>query len=482
MTTPIPANRCGFSAAEIIRATAAGFAGPRDLRVQGVSIDTRSIRPGELFVALRGEHDGHEFIHAAAAANAAAAIVERGRAQTALPCFEVDETLRALGALAKHHRQRTGARRRVPTVAIGGAAGKTTTKELTAALVSAVFGETLSTLGNLNNLIGVPMTLLTLTDRHNAAVIECGTNRRGEIIRLSELVEPDVALVLNVDIEHSEGLGSLDSIADEEAALFSHAHVAVVGMAEPMLRARVPAGMSTIIFGSDQGADVQLVARSVLSAGQQRIKLDLEPSLVKEGVPPQLEARLNLMGIAAAGNAAAAVAATAALWGRPLATRQIAALSEALESVMPVEGRLATRETGGIIVIDDTYNANPRSVRAALAAARELADALQKRLIVALGDMLELGELSREMHLGILRDVFAAHPDQFFAVGYEIGAALEEIREPAGERTPTLKAKDSAEAAMQVRKFVRPGDVMLVKGSRGIRMEQIISQLSKEGD
>jgi UDP-N-acetylmuramoyl-tripeptide--D-alanyl-D-alanine ligase len=477
MATPIPANRCGFSVAEIISATGASFTGAGGLRVEGVSIDTRSIRPGELFVALRGERDGHDYLHVAAA-NAAAAIVERGRGHPALPCFEVDDTLTALGALAKHHRQRIRAARQLATIAVGGAAGKTTTKELTAALMRAIFGETLSTPGNLNNRIGVPMTLLLLTEKYDAAVLECGTNQRGEIARLGEIIAPDAALVLNVDIEHSEGLGSLGSIADEEAALFSAARIAVVGIAEHMLTARVPAPIPRISFGTEPGADVRLVARRVLSPGQQRVKLALPPSMVEPGVLPHLEATLNLLGAAAAGNAAAAVAATAAVWGKAFGTHQIAAMSEALASVGPVAGRLAPTDRGGIIVIDDSYNANPRSVRAALAAAREVADALQTRLVVALGDMLELGDLSTEMHRTILREVVAARPDQFFAIGPEIRTALEQLTRESDDMARTRSAIDSAEAAALVRSFVRPGDVLLVKGSRGIKMERIVHELS----
>ena len=304
MATPIPLNRCVFDAGEIIRATGAVFSGDRGLRFDGVSIDTRNIRPCMVFIALRGVHDGHEFIGAAARAKAAAAIVERGRHHDALPCFEVDDTLCALGALARHHLERVRALRALPIVAVGGAAGKTTTKELTAALMRALFGEILATPGNLNNLIGVPMTLLTLADGHRAAVLECGTNQRGEIGRLGDIVRPDIALVLNVDIEHTEGLGSLDGVADEEAVLFSQAHCAIVSISEELLVARVPAGMRTITFGTETAADVRLVSRTVIAPGRQQIKLDLAPWMVETVLPHHLEATLNLLGGPIAENAA----------------------------------------------------------------------------------------------------------------------------------------------------------------------------------
>lgn len=478
MATPIPVNRCVFDAAEIIRAAGALFSGDPGLRVKGVSIDTRNLRPGSAFVALRGVRDGHEFIDAAARAQAAAAIVERGRRHNALPCFEVDDTLCTLGALACYHLERLRALRSLPVVAVGGAAGKTTTKELVAALMRALFGEILATPGNLNNLIGVPMTLLTLTGGHRAAVLECGTNQRGEIGRLGDILKPDVALVLNVDVEHTEGLGSLEGVADEEAALFSQAHCAIVSISEELLTARIPAGMRTVTFGTETAADVRLVSRTVIAPGRQQIKLDLAPWMVEMALPHHLEAALNLLGGSIAENAAAAVAAAAAAWGRPFGRDQLTALSQALGSVQSVPGRLSASELNGIIIIDDTYNANPRSVRAALTAARETADVLHTRLIVALGDMLELGELSPMMHAAAVRDVLAARPEQFIAVGHEFPAAIRHLTESSGLWLKAHIARDSPEAAAVLRGIIRRGDVLLVKGSRGIGMEHVIDSLS----
>src|SRR3984885_6295243 len=166
MATPIPVNRCRFSAAEVLRATRATFTGALETLFEGVSVDSRSIAPANLFVALRGGRDGHHFLAAAAARGATAAIVERGRTDPAIACIEVDDPLTALGSLARFHLNRMRALHPLPTIAIGGAAGKTSTKELTAAMARALFGEILATPGNLNNLIGVPMTILTLTHRH----------------------------------------------------------------------------------------------------------------------------------------------------------------------------------------------------------------------------------------------------------------------------------------------------------------------------
>jgi UDP-N-acetylmuramoyl-tripeptide--D-alanyl-D-alanine ligase len=479
MATPIPVNRCRFGAADIIRATGATFSGSQGTIFEGVGIDSRSIEPGNLFIALRGVRDGHEFLDAAATRGAAAALVERGRTNPLLACFEVDDTLKALGALARFHLNRIRAHHSLPTIAIGGAAGKTTTKELTAAMARALFGEILATPGNLNNLIGLPMTLLTLTDSHHAAVLECGTNQRGEIARLAAIIAPDVALVLNVDVEHTEGLGSLEGVADEEAELFKTARIAIAGTTESMLLARIPASMRTVKFGAGADADLRLASRVIVSPGRQRIAIALARWITAEGVDAAVEANLGLIGAASAMNAVAGLAAVTAALGRPLLRNDLAAISRALAMVQPVPGRLATREIADVIVIDDTYNANPRSVRVALAAARETADGLDARLIVAMGDMLELGSLSPAMHVEAVRDLYRSKPDACVAVGPEIAAAVREISGDEVTRPPVIElAGDSIAAAGIVRDLVRPGDVLLVKGSRGIAMERIIDGLT----
>ncbi len=480
MATPIPSNQCEFTLAEVIeatggtlvRATSAGSAGDR---VRGVSIDTRAIEAGAIFVALRGvASDGHDYIPQAAARGAVAAIVAIGRHHPALDCIEVDDTLTALGRLARHHLVRTRAARALPLIAIGGAVGKTTTKELTAALARRLFGSTLSTPGNLNNLIGVPMTIFTLTGAHRAAVLECGTNTRGEIPKLAQIVEPDVAMVLNVDLEHSEGLGTLDDIADEEAALFSTARdYAIASADEPMVLARIPPQLRRATFGKSPDADVRLVSRS--AGARSRIRVEVARAMVAAGVEPFVETEIALLGEAAALNCAAAIAGVAAMHP-PLESRELAAIAEALAGVQPVAGRLASVSINGIFVIDDTYNSNPRSIRAALAATREVADGLGARLVIAMGDMLELGEQSAAAHQEAIRDVMRSHPAAFVAVGDEMNSALAAISRDA-DATNVVAVPDSVAAAGTIAGLIRPGDVLLVKGSRGIAMERVIERL-----
>ena len=493
MATPIPVNQCKFSAAEIVSATGATYHGDPGIRIEGVSPDSRKIKLRQLFVALRGVHDGHDYIAEAAKLEASAAIVERGRASDKLPCFEVDDTLTALGQLAACHLERIRQQHALPVIAVGGAAGKTTTKELTAALARGIFGQVLATIGNLNNLIGVPMTLLTLTPEDRAAVIECGTNQPGEIARLAAIVRPDVALVLNVDIEHTEGLGSLEGVADEEAALFATAKIAVTGAAEAMLLERVPQGTRLVTFGTSPSADVRLLGRTIIAPGRQRVSLALPHPMIEadlrldtavfgpeEEPEPLFDFALNLLGAASALNAAAAVAAVVAALGRALSRAQLTVIAAALETVKPVPGRLATREVHDHVVIDDTYNANPRSVRAALEAARETADGLKARLLVALGDMLELGALSAPMHAEALCELLRVKPDLIVLVGPEFAAAARTVAglpDSGYDPNRIAFAADSAAAAHAMRSLVKPGDVVLVKGSRGIAMEKVIHSL-----
>ncbi|MGC1191498.1 MAG: UDP-N-acetylmuramoyl-tripeptide--D-alanyl-D-alanine ligase [Candidatus Binatus sp.] len=481
MATPIPIKQCEFTLAEVVAATGGRFVrGTSKVsasdRVRGVSIDTRSIEAGALFVALHGAaSDGHDYLAQAAARGATAAIVATGRRHPALDCIEVDDTLTALGRLAHRHLERTRAARALPLIAIGGAVGKTTTKELTAAVVRALFGATLSTPGNLNNLIGVPMTIFTLTGDHRAAVLECGTNTRGEIPKLAQIVAPDVAMVLNVDLEHSEGLGTLDDIADEEAALFSTATgYAIASADEPMVLSRIPKHLRRITFGKSIGAHVRLVSRGV--GARSRIRVELARALVAKDVAPLIETEIALLGEAAALNCTAAIAGAAAMRAAVLEARDLVAIAAALASVQPVAGRLASTSLNGIFVIDDTYNSNPRSIRAALAAAREVADGLGARLVIAMGDMLELGNQSAAAHQEAIRDVMRSRPAAFVAVGPEMNSACAALS--GGSSTAGIfTAPDSTVAADTVAGLVQPGDVLLVKGSRGIAMERIIERL-----
>lgn len=444
----------------------------------GVSIDSRTIAAGALFVAIKGPaRDGHAYLEDAMR-GAAAAVVERGRNAPSIRCVEVDDTLAALGDLARFHLERERARRALPSIAIVGSAGKTTTKELLAAVAGALFGPVLATPGNLNNLLGVPMTLFTLTPEHRAMVIECGTNVPGEVARLGAILKPAAALVLNVDVEHSEGLGTIDQIADEETSILRFtSRTAIVPSGDLRIMTRIPASLRKITFGESALADVRLAGRSVVSPGRSKISIDVAPALVRTGAN-RIEADFCLLGAQSALNAAAAVAGAAGLWGERFEAVELERIGTALATVQPLPGRLSTVAARGVFVIDDSYNSNPRSARAALETAAEVSRDLRARLVIAMGDMLELGALSAEAHADLIREVARVCPAMFVAAGGEIGAACRAASARGDAFAASAKlAADSEEAARLIRSAVRPGDVLLIKGSRGMAMEGITDAL-----
>jgi UDP-N-acetylmuramoyl-tripeptide--D-alanyl-D-alanine ligase len=238
--------------------------------------------------------------------------------------------------------------------------------------------------------------------------------------------------------------------------------------------ARAPKHLRQITFGKSPDAHVRLVSRS--AGARSRIRVELAREMVAVGVEPFIETEIALLGEAAALNCTAAIAGVAAMRTAPLKSRDLTAIADALGSVLPVAGRLASTSIKGIFVIDDTYNSNPRSIRAALAAAREVADGLSARLVIAMGDMLELGDQSAAAHQQAIRDVMSAKPAAFIAVGSEMNSARSIVSRDVNT-TDMLTAPDSIAATGIIAGLVRPGDVLLVKGSRGIAMERIIESL-----
>ncbi len=474
MSTPLPQNRCRLTAQEIAEATGGRLVElPEELVVIGVSTDSRTTEPGALFIALKGERfDGHSF--AVEVRQRGACILVHPSSHIEGPRIEVEDPLEALGSLARFHLERERKQRALPVLAIGGAAGKTTTRALAAAGAQALFGRVLATAGNLNNRIGVPMTLLSLTAEHHGVVLECGTSEPGEIEALGGIVQPDVALVINAGLEHSERLGDLEAIAREEGALFRFARKAVVTAedATRLTEFAVASGRPLLLFGQGPNAAVQVLGRRPFPQGGAEIQLRVRCDLVTE-TPCDLFIRTPLIGPTAARNLAAATAALLALAEKPYPSASLAPLAHAMGEVPAVPGRLYPRPTrAGTLFLDDTYNANPESVATSLTAAAELAALRGGRLHVLLGDMLELGPFEEEAHSEVLSQLHRLRPATVVLVGPRFERSLGKqplslVRTLPSSEIP-LEGLDGA---------FGPADVVLFKGSRGIRMERILESL-----
>jgi UDP-N-acetylmuramoyl-tripeptide--D-alanyl-D-alanine ligase len=433
----------------------------------GVSTDSRTIKPGELFVALTGEKfDGHVFCPAAREAGAAGAMVQTGASDLAawpdgFVRLEVADTLRALGDLARLARSEfTG-----PVAAVTGSNGKTTTKEMLATIL-AVRQNVLRTEGNLNNLIGLPLTLLRLTDAHQAAVVEMGMDRPGEIARLTEIAGPTLGLITNVGPAHLGRLGSVEAVAAAKGELFaglSPIATAVVNADDPLVTAQAERfGGDKVTFGFSAAADVRIEALTTSPAGS---------TFVLVHGPDSRTVRLALVGGHNAMNALAAAAAALVLGA------SLDDIAAALADFSPVPGRQTfVRLAGGATLIDDTYNANPASMAAAL---RTLAAVRgEGRGLCALGDMLDLGPESVEAHRRIGRLIGALDLGPLFLVGRfaeEVAAGARE----AGLNHTGLRLFDGHDRlAADLEREIRPTDTVLVKGSRGSAMDRVVAALA----
>jgi UDP-N-acetylmuramoyl-tripeptide--D-alanyl-D-alanine ligase len=436
-----------------------------DVAFSAVSTDTRSIPPGALFVALRGERfDGHAFVGAALSAGAAAALVDRrSRNESGAPpgpVVVVEDTRAALGALAAAWR----AKFTLPLIGVVGSNGKTTVKEMTASILRAELGEgaTLATEGNLNNDIGLPLTLLRLRGAHRAAVIEIGMNHPGETTVLAAIARPTIGLINNAQREHQEFMHGVEEVAREHASLIGAlpaGGVAVINADDdyaPLWReAAAAAGAVVRDFGLERPA--WLGARYV--AGE--FSSDVTASL------PGGQARftLPLPGAHNVRNALAAAAAASAAGASP------AAVSRGLEAFRAVKGRQQRKASrAGATVIDDTYNANPESVRAAIDVLRRF----PPPTVLALGDMGEVGEQGEAFHREIGSYARAAGVSSLLGLGELARTAVEAFGAPARH------AGSVEELVADLGAYDRAGTTILVKGSRFMRMERVVAALAGE--
>jgi len=431
-----------------------------DLVVKGYSTDSRTLQPGELFIPLRGErYDGHDYLAQAVRNGAAACLSEEVVAGLTIPVVQVRDTLKALGDLAAAVRQRFAG----PVIGITGTSGKTTTKEMLAAILART-GPGLKSAGNFNNLIGVPLTLFGLLPEHRWAVIEMGMSARGEIARLAQIAAPQLGVITNVGAGHLESLGGISGVARAKGELF----IALPPGGAAMVNAddaeigRLPLanGVRRVSFGIDPGAQVRASGITAVE-GAVQFTLHLPEGAVPVKLP--VPGRHNVQN---------ALAAAAAAWSLEVSPADIAA---GLASFRPCPGRMELIELpDDILVLEDSYNANPLSMRAALDALYDLGR--PGRRLAILGDMLELGPATRDLHHEV-GTLVAERADWLLTLG-------EQAREMAagaianGLPQERIYCADTVEALTgRLRELLKPGDRLLVKGSRGMRMERITAQL-----
>jgi UDP-N-acetylmuramoyl-tripeptide--D-alanyl-D-alanine ligase len=456
-----------FTPAELASATGGRWIGPPPPELAGVSTDTRALAPGNLFVALRGEHhDAHGFLAEAAAKGAVAVVVAADWAAAnaaPVPALAVPDTLGALGAVARLHRRRF----KIPVLGVTGSNGKTTTREMIAAILG-TRGNVLKTEGNLNN--GVPLTLFRLDATHHAAVIEMGMNHAGEIARLAAIAEPHVGVVTNAGVAHIENLGSEDGIADAKAELYQgvpHGGLVVANADEArMLKRAQASGRRLLPFAAGRGRRGDVVVLDVLSQTVEGLRFVL-------GIGNR-EGEIRIPGLVGAHNARNAACAACAAIALGCSDKEI---QEGLAAVRPVGRRLRLeRLPSGVQLVDDCYNANPSSMAAALEVLHDLAAASSGgRALAALGDMLELGSFSEEAHRTLGADAARRGVAVLAAFGPRSRATADAAR-AAG--LPEVFHTEDVEALQRfVRERLRPADVLLVKGSRGMKLERLVEAL-----
>ena len=440
-------------------------------RFRGVSTDSRSIRRGDLFVALRGDRfDGHQFVPAVLSKGAAGAIVhdayqwEGTRTRSNEPfLFGVHDPLFAYQQLATHHRSRFS----IPVVAVTGSNGKTTTKDMVASVLAARW-RTLKTEGNYNNRIGVPHTLFRLTGRHQAAVIEMGVDHRGQTTRLCEIVRPTVGLITNIGPDHLEFFGGMEGSAQAKAELLDMLPLegtAVLNADDPYfdyLAAR--ARCRVVSFGLSDRAQV----RGLQVVSDVRHGTTFALRLPGKSRPVSVVIKVHGTHNVINALAAAAVGFSLNLTGTMIA--------EGLAKFRPAAMRSQVMSHHGVQIINDCYNANPASMKAALQLLGEWTPARDR--VAVLGDMLELGRETHQLHRDVGR--FAAGlPLSRLIVCGDLGREIATgAREAGMSEHAIVELSDASAAADLLKKTVRRGDVILVKASRGMRMEQIVQGLT----
>jgi UDP-N-acetylmuramoyl-tripeptide--D-alanyl-D-alanine ligase len=453
MSTATPSQQPpGFwTTSRVSQALSARGAAPDGDRVFGrVWSDTRTLQAGDLFVALTGERfDAHEFLADAVRAGASGVVISRAAAAEGLgvPAWIVDDTRAALGALGRHRRRAWNR----PVVGVVGTNGKTSTKELIRAALGAQ-RQVHATTGNLNNLVGVPQTLLAIPDSADVAVIEMGTNMPGEIAALRAIVEPDLLVVTSIAEEHLEGLGDLRGVMEEELAAAQGVPVVIVPAAQPELAAEAKTRARRVITAGLEDGDLRAERWSLDEEGRGRLTV--------RGV----DVTVPLRGVHNLRNATLALAVAGELGVTlPDAARGIGGMP-----VPPMRSNV--ERVGRLTLINDAYNSNPGSARAAIELLAHAGGSGGRQRVAVLGTMLELGPTTPQLHDEIARAALAAGVDLIAGVG-EFAQALRRVGAPAG-RIVTAADAEAVWPALASR--LNRDAVILLKGSRGVRLERLV--------
>lgn len=437
-----------------------------------VSIDSRSVKPGDLFIAIKGEHfDGHHFVKQALEQGAVAAVVSHipDNVPDGAPLLVVDDTFKALEGLGRYARKRTHAK----VIAVTGSVGKTSTKEMLKVTLEPQ-GNVYATTGNLNNHLGVPLSLARMPKNTDFGVFELGMNHAGEIASLTRIAKPDVAIITTVAPAHLEFFDSVEAIADAKGEIFQGVTTggcAIINRDNPhykrLLRLANEAGITHIkSFGTNEDSTFHVVAATT----------DVDGSRVTLRTPAQtITYTLGLSGKHQACNSAAVLAAVEAVGG------SLEKAAHALASLSSQGGRgkeyVVKLAQGVCLVIDDSYNASPASMQAALALLGERKQASGGRAIAVLGDMLELGNTSAELHKALTQDIKTNRIDKVYTAGEYMQAMYDTL--PSEKKGGAFASSDLIGEA--VLHYLQPGDVVLVKGSRGIQMEKVVQYILNKG-
>jgi len=460
-----------WTAGEAQRATGGRLLNGENWTARGVSIDTRMLEPGDLFVALKDARDGHDFLAQAFVSGAGAALISDARKADGLgPALVVPDVLDALRQLGEAARERSAAKR----VAVTGSVGKTSTKEALAVCLSAS-GATHRSVKSYNNHWGVPLTLARMPAASAFGVFELGMNRRGEILPLAQLVRPHAALVTTIAPAHVENLGTLEAVADEKGDVYAGLEpggAALVPNEAPhaarLIASAERNGATVIRFGRDAACEARLLKFDMDDAGS-----TAEADILGRAI----RYRVGVEGAHWALNALAALAAA------DVVGADLDAAAHALEHLRAFDGRgVAVRieaPFGSFLLVDDAYNANPASMAAALATLGARQPGPGGRRIAALGDMLELGRDERAYHAGLAEPIERADIDLVFAAGPRMAALMEAL--PPSRRGGYA---DTADALIPViAGALRAGDIVLVKGSNSSRMSRVVDALTRlKGD